>query len=238
MVAVAPPHADDRRALKASLAAVYDVVEVEVQASGTPFRLLKVRDTNTLVDAITPHEFSDDERLPYWAELWPSSIVLAQSCLTLFALSCKRVLELGCGLGLAGIAAAKSGAFVTFSDYEHHALAFSRCNALTNLTPEQFTNAEFRHLDWRALPDIEPFDVIIAADCVYERRHFFPLIDVLNTLLKRNGIALFTEPGRSMGEQFFALLAAQGFIVDRSSHPAVAHEKTIEVVQAVIRHSG
>jgi predicted nicotinamide N-methyase len=106
--AVASLHSADRNALRHSLAFLYDVVEVEVHVNGAPFQLLKVRDTNKLVDAISPKDFSDDERLPYWAEVWPSSIVLAHSCLTQFDLNIKRVLELGCGLGLAGIAAAPS----------------------------------------------------------------------------------------------------------------------------------
>jgi diaminopimelate decarboxylase len=70
---------------------------------------------------------------------------------------------------------------------------------------------------------------------VYERRNFFSLINVLNRLLKNDGLAIFTEPGRSIGEQFFTLLGEHGFVVERSFHPAIAHGKNIEVVQAVIR---
>lgn len=226
---------EERRALRESLASLYDVVEVDVCLSGATFQLLTVGDTNKLVDAITPQEFNGDERLPYWAELWPSSVVLAQSCLTQFDVNNKRVLELGCGLGLAGIAAARRGAFVTFTDYENPSLEFSRFNALTNLDYEHLTRTEFRHLDWRSLPAVAPFDVIIAADCVYERRNFFPLMDVLNTLLTKEGVAFFTEPGRSIGEQFLALLVDQQFVVECSRHPALAHGKEIEVVQAAIR---
>jgi predicted nicotinamide N-methyase len=198
--------------LRSRLSDKYDLAVEELLIAGSTFSLVKVRDTNRLVDAIDPETFADDERLPYWAELWSSSLELARWCLEEPGMGGMRVLELGCGLGLAGIAAAKAGAVVTLSDYEQDALDFARCNAMMNLAEEICTtHVSFMHLDWRAVPPLEPFDLIIAADIVYERRSFFPLVDLLRQLLRHRGRAVFTEPCRSIGERFFGLLTEEGF---------------------------
>ena len=195
----------------------FDVVEKQIVIAGTSFTILKVLDTNTLVDSIDPKTFSVDERLPYWADIWTSAIELARYCLMDAELTGKYVLELGCGLGLAGIAAARAGANVVFSDYERDAHEFAIYNASRNLSPEIVNSrTRFIDLDWRKvneqfLPQQRKFDMIIAADVVYERRNFFPLIDVLQRLLSPSGVAIFTEPGRTIGEQFFKLLNESGF---------------------------
>ena len=213
----------------------FDVVEKDISVAGRAFVLLGVRDTNALVDAIDPKTFAEDERVPYWADLWTSSLELARWCLEDADIRGKRVLELGCGLGLSGIAAAAAGAIVTLSDYESDALDFARYNTAANL-PEEIvsTRVSFLLLDWRSLPAVDPFDVLIAADVVYERRNFLPMIDVLTTLLTPKGFAVFTEPGRSIGELFFALLREQGFHLTVTKHCVELNRKTSEVTRAII----
>jgi predicted nicotinamide N-methyase len=155
-----------------------------------------------------------------------------------FDLREKRILELGCGLGLAGIAAAKAGAFVTLSDYEHDALKFCRYNAMRNLSENIIDSIRFLYLDWRELPALEKFDMILAADVVYERRNFFPLIEVLQKLLEPNGIAIITEPGRTIGEHFLAMLREHGFELATSRHDVVLDGKKSEVIRAVVAKEG
>ncbi len=95
-----------------------------------------VRDPDVLLERVTPVQFAQDERLPYWAELWTSSFALARFCLEENGFRGKRVLELGCGVGLVGLSAASGGAHVVMTDYEHDALLFSLYNAMVNLTPD------------------------------------------------------------------------------------------------------
>ena len=214
----------------------YDCVEQDIVVAGVQFRLLKVRDTNALVDAIDRDTFAEDERLPYWADIWTSSEELARWCLQDGELEGKRVLELGCGLGLAGIAAAKAGAFVTFSDYEVDALTFAKGNAARNLPAEVVaTHVQFLELDWRTPPRLDPFDVILAADVVYERRNFLPLMDAIAKLLAPDGTAVFTEPGRSIGERFVELLREQ-FPVTIARQAVELNGRLSEVVRAEIVH--
>ena len=132
-----------------SIRSRFDTVIREHRVGTHLFRILTVRDPVTLLDAVTPATFAVDERLPYWAELWTSALVLAEQCLVSPVIGGKRVLDLGCGLGLTGIAAAAAGAEVLFTDYEEDALAFAEWNARTNLTAEAFARSSFRTADWR-----------------------------------------------------------------------------------------
>lgn len=227
--------------LRRHLSTSFDLVERNIFIGSTTFSILKVRDTNKLIDAINPEAFAEDERFPYWADIWTSSLELARWCLEDGDVKGKRVLELGCGLGLAGIAAAKAGAIVTLSDYEHAALDFARYNAQKNLSEEiAASNIRFLRLDWRSerqslLPAPEKFDMIIAADVVYERRNFFPLVDVLTKLLAPSGSAVFTEPGRSIGEHFFNLLNEEGFHLAMSNHNVELDGKASDVIRVTIK---
>ncbi len=218
----------------------FEVVEKDVEIAGTPFTILKIRDTNALIDSIDAEKFALDERLPYWADIWSSSFELARYCLTEGNLKGKHVLELGCGLGLAGIAAAKAGAFVIFSDYEQDALDFARYNAARNLSLMPAT-INVLQLDWRTDPDsllrYPKFDVIIAADVVYERKNFFPLIGVLQSLLAPQGVAVFTEPGRAIGDQFFQLLSESDFDLTTTPCKVKIEGKTSEIRRVAIRHN-
>lgn len=203
--------------MNASLAARYDTVDDVVTIGRHAFSMLRVRDTNVLLESLSPSAFAADERLPYWAELWPSSVEMARYCLEDRTLVGKTVLELGCGLGLAGVAAATAGAHVVFTDYEPDALLFAKENALRNLSPASAQCAEFRLLDWRAdeLPD--PVDMIIGADIVYERNNFLPILKCVRRVLKEDGCAVFTDPDRTMGMSFFALAESEGFRISVTS---------------------
>ena len=132
----------------------FDVAVEELCVGAHHFRIASVRQPEILLDAIAPAEFAVDERLPYWAELWTSALVLAEKILSDDAVAGLSVLELGCGLGLAGIAAAKAGAHVTLTDYDEDALMFARWNALTNLGASTAGRIRICSMDWRQAPGI------------------------------------------------------------------------------------
>jgi predicted nicotinamide N-methyase len=197
-----------------SIRSRFDTVIGEHRLGGHTFRILTVRDPATLLETITPATFAMDERLPYWAELWTSALVLAERCVMSTALAGKRVLDLGCGLGLTGVAAAAAGAHVLFSDYEDDALAFAFWNAQENLAPDAFGRCTFRTGDWRAPEELGVFDVVLGADIVYERRNFTPLLACLRATLGPDGEAWLAEPDRTLGHDFFALARTERWDVD------------------------
>jgi len=149
-----------------------------------------------------------DERLPYWAELWPSAVGLAGYVLEHGEeFNSKSVLELGCGLGLSGIAAHRVGAQVRFTDYDQNALAFTAKNFFRNFN----LNADVQIMDWRRPQADLMFDVIIAADVLYEKRWIEPVLDTLTQMLKADGVAFIAEPGRNVANRFFGLLTEENW---------------------------
>ena len=98
-------------------------------------------------DLIREEDFVKDERLPYWADVWPSSIVLAGKLLELEG-DGRSALELGCGVGLSTLAATSAGFDVLATDYYQDALDVTRANVFRNLD----VTARTRLVDWRHVP--------------------------------------------------------------------------------------
>lgn len=232
-----PPFASpDASCVLSEIKRRYDVAVSPVAIGGSTFSLLAVRDTNTLIDAIDPATFAVDERFPYWAELWTSSIALATWCLAAGDLAGKRVLELGCGLGLPALCAARAGATVLLTDYEPDALLFARWNLLENLPAETVRhNVGLALVDWRTAKFETPFDVVIGADIAYERRMFAPLLRVLHAALRPEGKAVITEPDRAVGQDFFQQAAASGFHVTFDRDTIERNQRASVVVRAELR---
>src|SRR3954469_19171648 len=105
-----------------------DLVEEIVPVGVGELRVLRPRDSEELLDE---EAFEHEEFLPYWAELWPSALALAKA-VSARSLGGRRVLELGCGLGLVSIAAALAGARVLATDWSDDALRFTVANAARN----------------------------------------------------------------------------------------------------------
>ncbi len=202
--------ADD--AAWSSLVARLDLVLDEVRPSpeAEPFTLWRVRDLNALVDAMGPDDFGPDERLPYWSALWPAALGLAARILEGPALR-GPVLELGAGLGLVSLAAARRGLTVTASDYEPEPLTcLRRSAALSGLRLDTV------QWDWRELERAPGrFATVLAADVLYEARHVAPVIAALRATLAPGGVALIADPGRPELPRFEAALRTAGFTVER-----------------------
>jgi predicted nicotinamide N-methyase len=170
-----------------------DLVEEVVPIGGRDLRLLRPRDAEALLDE---EAFEREEFLPYWAELWPSSLALARA-IAGRALRGARTLELGCGLGLPSIAAALAGGRVLATDWSAEAVAMTAANAERN-------DAELETLvcSWtepQPLLDRAPWDLVLASDVLYEARNG----EVLLELLPRLGPdVLLADPGRPAAGRF------------------------------------
>jgi predicted nicotinamide N-methyase len=149
-------------------------------------------------DLISEADFVRDERLPYWADLWPSAIVLASYLeARMPAVPVDGVaptaVELGCGLGLVTLAAARAGYRVTATDYYEDALLFAARNTLraTGRMPE------VQLVNWRALPpELGRADLVLAADVLYEKEYGPLVAQVIERLLAPAGRALLADQGR------------------------------------------
>jgi predicted nicotinamide N-methyase len=175
-----------------------DLVEESVPLRGAVLQVLRPRDADALIDE---RAFEHEEYLPYWAELWPSGVALARR-VAARALRGARVLELGCGLGLPSIAAALAGGRVLATDWSPQAIELLRDNAARN-----DAQLEIELVDWRRpapLLERAPWDLVLGADLVYERRNVEPLHALLPALLGASGALWLADPGRPPLAEFLA----------------------------------
>lgn len=173
---------------------------------GREWRLAR-GDMERLWETMTDFD-GEDERLPYWAELWPSSLVLARFLRAEAAcIAGRRCLDIGCGIGFTALVGQWLGAVVLGMDYEPAALSFARRNARLNQVPSPL----WAVMDWRR-PAIAPgsIDVAWGGDIMYERRFAEPLAYFLRHVLRPGGCAFVAEPTRTVYEAFFAAVNAQG----------------------------
>jgi predicted nicotinamide N-methyase len=178
-------------------------------------------------DLIDEEDFDRDERLPYWAELWPSALALSRH-LSTCDLTGIRAIELGCGVGLPTIVALAGGATVLATDHYEAALDFTAHNARTNLNLEPDTAL----LDWRA-PNIEglgTFDLVFAADVLYESKNAAALAVLVPRLLVLGGETLFADPRRDEAPVFLAAMAKRGFEDATEETTVQQGERGVEVI--------
>lgn len=201
------------------------IAHSSVELPGGAVNLMHPENTDAL---ISEEDMVRDDRLPYWADIWPSSRVLART------LACesgggRTMLELGAGLGLATIGAMRAGYDVLASDYYEDALLFTSANAWRALKREPRT----RMIDWRNLPaDLGTADRVVAADVLYEDRYPPLVANVIARTLAPDGVATIADPGRPMVEQFFELLPSLGLRLrntDVVSYDEVPARQTIRL---------
>ena len=198
---------------------------IAVRACGRLWRLDRAADLETLWNAMCDDPDADDERLPYWTELWPSTVdderlpywtELWPSTVALCdwlqerreEIAGRPCLDMGCGLGLASIVARWLGARVLGMDYEADALHFARRNADANNVPQP----GWAVMDWRQ-PALRPGSIerIWGGDIMYEKRFVAPVMRFLEHALSPDGVAWVAEPGRSVYDAFLQALHGGGW---------------------------
>lgn len=164
---------------------------------------------DALLDAPEVLAASDrDDYMPYWAYLWPAAIHMSQAVLKEEWPKGTRVLELGCGVGLVGLAARAKDCRVTMTDYEAKSVAAAQHNARLN----GFDDVATFELDWRTPPN-EKFPVILGCDLLYEQRNHVPLLDLLEIMLEPGGTCWLADGGRNVAHQFWYLARERGYAV-------------------------
>jgi predicted nicotinamide N-methyase len=201
-------------------------------------RVLTILHPASAEELINEADFERDERLPYWAELWPSALVLAELVLAMPGAG-STFLELGCGAGLVATAATLAGYRVRATDYYDDALRFTAVNVAQNAG----TNASgftAEHLDWRAAPpSTSRFDVVAAADVLYERPYGALVARVFGAMLAPGGAGFLADPGRVARDDFLAALADHGLEVVAERPIPFVHDRVRQTITVFgIAHSG
>ena len=187
----------------------FEPVERRIDVGDRPVSIWRPPDMESLIDLAA---FEADERIPYWADVWESAIVLAEDLAAMDGAG-KTLLELGCGLGLPSLVAARAGFTVTATDYEETALEGVRYNAERN----RIGGLRTLVLDWRNLPeDLGTFDLVVAADVLYETHHPAVLAATILRTLAPSGLGLVADPCRAKAAGFAPAARAAGMAVSKT----------------------
>ena len=188
----------------------YQTTSTIVQIDQLSLPFTRIADPDRVLDVVAEADESEPQRLPYWAELWDSAIGLGQwlGREDPAVLHQQSVLDLGCGMGLAGTVAAHRGASVLFADIEPLALLFAQLNTLASAS-----RIRTRCLDWRTDQLPERFDLILGADILYEREQWEHLEPFWRAHLKPTGRVLLGEPGRQTGDLFIPWIRSQNWML-------------------------
>lgn len=194
-------------ALDAALTRRWTTATEQVQVGDLEWTLFKPANADHL---ISEADYVMDERLPYWADLWPSARVLAATLVREHGTG-RTLLELGCGLGLATLGAMHAGFDVMATDYYDDALHVTRGNAARNLHREPAV----RMVNWREWPDdLGQFDVVIAADVLYEKEYAKLVAECIKRSLAPGGVAIVADPGRLALPAFRTHVTEAGLVID------------------------
>ena len=185
----------------------------ELEIFGRAFTLHLPADPDRFLDepeVIAAHE--RDEYMPYWPYLWPASIAMAEAILRAKWTAGTRALEIGCGIGLAGLAGLAAGLDVTFSDYDRVTVGLAVHNARLN----GFGAARGMWLDWRE-PPADRYPIILGCDVVYEVRNHEPILNLLDAMLDEGGVCWLGDYGRAHAETFIDSARRRSFAVELQS---------------------
>jgi 2-polyprenyl-3-methyl-5-hydroxy-6-metoxy-1,4-benzoquinol methylase len=196
-----------------------DMITIDVLAAHKRIRLTGPRDWQ---DA--------GPRLLFWWQPTTAAVALASHVLGLGSLAGRRVLDVGCGLGLTGIAAGLAGASVVFLDCEATAAEFARTNALSNgLTSDQI---DFLVSDWDDVAQIGSFDLVIGAEILYDYFFHDSLLRLFQASIADHGALLLADRKRLCVSRFLGRMRCKGF--ECKEHVATPFEDGFPVQQISI----
>lgn len=177
---------------------------------GDPFRLRVLSDLQQYADPDGDAERAgiSSSQWPLFGQLWPSGRRLAEAMQGI-DFAGKRILELGCGIGLASLVLQRRGADVLATDVHPLAETFLAYNAGLNGLPA----VHFRRLDWlKGRPELGRFDLVIASDVLYERGQAEAVAEAIAHYAGDAAEVVVTDAGRGYAAKLERALAARGIV--------------------------
>lgn len=157
---------------------------------------------------------------PIFGIVWPSSIALAHF-IDDYDINEKRILEIGCGIGLPSLLLNTKNADITATDYHPEVKSFLRRN--TNLNHGK--KIVFEQVNWTDTTDhLGLFDLIIGSDLLYEDQHIKQLAYFIYAHSKPSCEVILVDPGRGRKTKFSSLFAKLGFKNSFHDHPPQAEQ--------------
>jgi predicted nicotinamide N-methyase len=214
----------------AEIAAKYPVEVVSLNIGARSLKVIQFKDLGAYIENLVDSEEVACLDLPFWAKVWEASFVLAHFLGRQPVIPGRRILEIGAGIGIVGVYAALCGHDVTITDNNHDALLFARAHVLLNGCP----HAVVRHLDWRS-PEIErPYDMIVGADVVYDRRSYGDLVRFFKMALVPKGMIFLAKNEQFRTAAFLAALT-ESFEFKRTVQTIRSEDRIAQVSLFAIR---
>jgi 2-polyprenyl-3-methyl-5-hydroxy-6-metoxy-1,4-benzoquinol methylase len=139
--------------------------------------ILQLTDMDAYIDSLTEKAAQDEGlQLPFWARIWPTSILLGHSLQNAPHPKSTPLLEIGAGVGLCGLIAAQLGFSVTITDNNEDALLFSRINILKNNLEHK---ARIGYVDFTSTSLEQRYPLIVGSEVLYHEETYRPLLKFL-----------------------------------------------------------
>ncbi len=193
----------------------YEVAFDNVKAGGHNLQILQIVDLEKYIDRLAEESRKTIE-LPFWAKIWPASILLSYYLTSeTFARNRGSIIELGCGIGLAGLFAASSGYDVVLTDYNLDALIFTKINILKNNLQDR---AHVLQVDFTRDRLSQKFDHIIGSEIFYQETGYRGLVKFLLFHLQDNPSSevVLAADYRIKAKKFFQA-AEKEFIINQKN---------------------
>lgn len=147
---------------------------------------------------------------PFAGLVWPSEEVLAQ-IMSFYCINERRILEVGCGIGLASLVLNERMADITATDIHPS----SGDNLQHNAQLNNGRHIPFLRTAWadQLEPHFGPFDAIIGSDLLYEQQHPSQLASFIQKAAKSKCEVLLVDANRGYGygSRFRYLMQELGF---------------------------
>ena len=160
---------------------------------------------------------------PYYGIIWKSGSYLAY-LMEDYPIVGKRILEIGCGIGLASLVLNHRGADITATDYHPEVKEFLNKNTQLNEDPD----ISFIRTGWedQGVNTLGAFDLLIGSDLLYEPNNPGILASFINQHAQQRSTVIIVDPGRGYLSKFTRHMNDCGFSCSSNNHCLLARCET------------
>lgn len=167
----------------------YELELMPIAIGEKRLKLYGVKINDSFVDNLLQHGEKGTNSFPFWVKIWEASIVLADHLIQIGIQKDQKILEVGAGMGIAGLFLSAFGYDVTITDYDEDALELLRINAKQN----NLNNVSVVKLDWND-PDIKgKYDIICGSELVYKEVDIAPVINLIQRYIRPKGVVFLSH---------------------------------------------
>lgn len=180
---------------------------VETDITDIHVRMLRDRSQFADDDGVAEQLGISSALWPLFGVVWDSSQVLAHFLYD-FDVAGKRILEVGCGIGLTSLVLNRRCADITATDYHPEAETFLRENTQLNCDRA----IPFVRTSWADQNQtLGRFDLIVGSDLLYERNHAELLSSFIDDHAHPTCEVIVVDPGRKHRARFSRCMVDLGY---------------------------